>query len=149
MNVQSMVAASPDGKHICSAYQDIDCIEIYTDDFNSLIRLNGPDRITQKLTVTETPIGPSASLKPSNNTFNSLSASEKGFIVGYIGKTPQEDNSTLIQDLLYFDWSGKCLKCFHLPEGVVYLDIDWENGRMFGVTGGDEPKLVTAKIDLS
>lgn len=151
ISVQSMIAATSDGVHLCSAYQTIDCIEIYSNDFKSMLRLEGPAKYVAKVKVSETPAGTSFSIEPTINTFNALSVSDKGFIVGYIGQLFKEGDEVPrnIGDLLYFDWEGNCLKRFHLPEEVVYLDIDWEEGRMIGVTGGDVPKLVSSKLDLN
>jgi len=149
-SLQSLVGASPDGKYVCSAYQDIDCIEIYSDEFMSLIRLNGPEQAIPKVKVTETPFGNSFSVEPSKTTFRGFSSSNAGFVVGYIGQLHTDDDEAIrnIGDLLFFDWEGNCLKRFHLPEELVYFDIDWNRQRLIGILGGDEPKLVCCPLPL-
>ena len=42
MALQTLVSFSPDGSHMCSAYQDADCIEFY-DSFRLTQRLIGPE----------------------------------------------------------------------------------------------------------
>jgi len=148
--VQSMTAASPNGRFVCSVYQDIDCIEVYSNDFTRVLRLLGPEKSTPKVRVKENPFGVAFTLEPSKLVYSSLSVSDKGFVVGYIGQLfkNSDEVSRNIKELLYFDWDGRCRTRFLLPEEVVYFDVDWDGGRMIGVTGGDVPRLVTAKLKL-
>ncbi|MCR5277187.1 MAG: TolB-like 6-bladed beta-propeller domain-containing protein [Bacteroidales bacterium] len=146
---QSQVAFSPDGKYLCSAYHAMDFVEIYSDNFKKIKRLWGPDQFLPRA-VREIRDGYILDYRdPQKQVYYMISTSNKGFLVGYVGHLYKDRNdpSRGTKELHYFDWNGNFLARYILPQEVAFFDVDWENGRMCGVTFEAEPKLVLAELE--
>lgn len=149
-SLQSNFAFSPDGKYFCSPYLGMDCIEIYSHDFKSVTRLMGPEdfRPTVKKIVFQGGEAWTYGASPDKRVFSGVSTSDKGFIVIYIGQLRDSDESARRNTLLRFDWQGRCLARYVLPEDIYYYDIDWEQGKLIAISARPERTLVVADIDL-
>ena len=146
-SAQSRMAVSPDGRYLCSSYMGIDCIEIYSNNFRSLLRLWGPGEIIPSARVKGDGKARMTVLEPAQRVFSSLSASNDAFMVGYVGDmTGRSFSSAGTLHLLLFDWEGNLLRQIDLPEEVASFDIDWQSGKMVAISKDDEPKILVAPI---
>ena len=142
-SAQSMIAMSPDGKHLCSSYLMMNYLEIYSNSLKSLIRLWGPDKIVPQVKTSDV----TSFLEPKTKVYSSISASNGGFAVGYIGKLEERDFAKAgTKYLLIFDWEGHCLKVFELPVEISYFDINWRTNRLIVITKEADPSVMTAVI---
>ena len=146
---QSSFAFSPDGKQFCSAFSNMDFIEIYSVNFKKTNRLWGPEPFLPRAVRRERSGLVSYAAEPHKQVYSAISATDKGFLVGYIGHlyTDRDDPARYAKDFLYFDWKGKLLARYTIPQELPFFDVDWENGRLFGVTNEAEPKLVLAELE--
>ena len=146
---QSRFAFSPDGKHFCSAYHDMDFVEIYSGDFRYVKRLWGPEPFIPTAKKYEREGYNLYVSEPQKEVYYMISTSNCGFIVGYVGHLfkDRNDPSRCTKELHYFDWNGNFLARYILPQEVAFFDVDWENGRLCGVTFEAEPKLVLAELE--
>lgn len=149
MSLQSEISFSPDGMYFCSPFLMVDYIEIYSDNYSKIRRLWGPEPFVPQVERVSDGLASYYSQKPPKDVFRTLSVSDKGFLVGYIGhlNTSRDEPVKTTRELLYFSWNGDLIRRYILPEQLAYFDVDWENGRMCGITFEVEPKLVQAKLD--
>lgn len=146
---QSMIAYSPDGKHFCSSYLSMDCIEIYPSDFSSVKRLLGPEPFSPTVKEVNLPGGVTYVMTPAKSVYSTISTSNRGFIVGYKGQFDKRgEPPAAIRKLIYFDWKGNAVAQYDLPEDIVTFDINWEQGKLYAITAGLERTLTVADIDL-
>ena len=141
--LQTLIAFSPDGSHVCSAYQNADCIEFYDSDLNLKSRLIGPERHVPEVTVWRRGDWYGYSPKPYFKAFMGLCATEKVVFIGYVGyERKSGDPEKGLNSILTFDWDGNCKERYILPFELVGFDIDADN-RLVGVTFDHEhPQLV-------
>ena len=142
-SLQTLVAFSPDGQHMCSAYKDADCIEFYDHDLNLTRRLMGPEgRIPEVVEVNRAGLHAYAST-PNYKEFMGICAMEEGVYVGYVGyERKKGDPDRGLNSILFFDWEGNCKIRYLLPFELDAFDIDADN-RLVGVTFDYEhPQLV-------
>ena len=143
MALQTLVAFSPDGSHMCSAYQDADCIEFYDRDLNLTRRLIGPERRIPEVKKWEGNEGYGYTTTPMYKEYMGICGKEDGVYVGYVGyERKKGDPDRGLNSILFFDWEGNCKIRYLLPFELDAFDIDADN-RLVGVTFDYEhPQLV-------
>ncbi len=143
MALQSLIEYSPNGQHLCSVYQSIDCIEIYDESLELSVRLFGPEDKLPSLKAVETRGGMMFTQSPQQNIFYGLHVNERNIIVGYIGQvfSNRNDINQGINSLLCFNWKGQCKQRYVLPFELVCFDID-HNGYVIGLTNEESPRVI-------
>ena len=58
------------------------------------------------------------------------------------------DFNRRISSVLSFDWSGRPLKRYVLPQEIFSFDVDWSTGRMYCLTNEAEPRIVWYDLDF-
>ena len=146
MALQTLVAFSPDGNHMCSAYQNADCIEFY-DSFRLTQRLIGPERRIPGVTKWQEGDRYGYTFSPMYKEYMGICGKEEGVYVGYVGyERKKGDPDRCINSILFFDWEGNPKVRYLLPFELDAFDIDSCN-RVTGVTFDHEhPQLVRFKL---
>lgn len=144
---QSQIAFSTDGNHFCSSYLLMNYIEIYSGNEMS-IRLWGPKQLNPSVKISEVSGGTMYLLEPTTKVFSGLSGSETGFIVGYVGKSfNNQGDFNNIQELLLFDWEGNPLRRYILPINIIAFDVDWKENKIMTITSDSNPLIVSFHFD--
>jgi len=127
---QSLIAYSERADRIVTACQTAPYIEIYDSDGAMVHHIQGPFLFNGTIRDNE----------QTKYTFAGLSVSEEEFMLGYDGHGYIDENSH-IDDLLLFDFDGRPLKRYELPESWSMFDVDWKDQIVYGIPSEGCPRI--------
>jgi len=137
---QSLIAYSERADRIVTACQTAPYIEIY-DSAGALVHhIQGPFVFTGTFRDEEQGGAHVRSQEQTIYTFAGLSVSEERFMLGYDGHGYIDENSH-IDDLLLFDFEGRPLKRYELPESWSMFDVDWKDQIVYGIPSEGRPRI--------
>lgn len=141
------MATSPDLNHIVCANRYWNKIEIYSGDGEDEHFLSGPIEVNAKVEKFNFPGGAyTVYQNPSYSIYHCVSATKKGFMVGYIGaksKDYQQDGVTII---LSFDWDGNPKKMYKFGHLIKHFDFDEESKSLYCIVQNEEKSKIIKYI---
>lgn len=142
---QSSISLSPDSKNVVAACTMYEVIDIYDESMALRCSLRGPLGVNSAAVKEDIGYGYVITYKPYWLTFSRVVSNNDCFWVGFIGTDIQKDEDLGqigISKILSFDWDGKPLKAYNLPEKISTFDIDAKNKKLYCITKDAEPQIV-------
>ena len=141
--VQSDLSVSPNGERIVMICKSFPYIQIFGGGDGEDIVLKGPTDLDVEIVAKETPYGSYFAQDPMVFMYESVSAGDDSFFVGYNGVEPktEEDFGSGINSLLEFEWTGKPLRRIFFEKDIVAFDIDFKNKLIYTLENDPEPAI--------
>lgn len=130
---QSLLAVSPNGKHVLTACQSFDVFDIYDSSFKTVKEFSGPEIYTPNIKKISTEIGTRYMLDPPKHTYTSVAVSDSRIYLGYVGAVlnSEADFDRAISTIYSFDWNGHPKIAYRLPFEIQAFDIDEKNDVIY------------------
>lgn len=143
---QSVLAVSPNGKCLATAYIGIDYIDVY-DDLGLCARIRGPECFDVSSKTKIVSDGHAFSfLRPDITAYTCIVGTESCFYVGYVGlkmsrNTIPDSDGFKIKTIFSFSWSGMPMKAYILDKPVDSFCVDEKSGTLYFLMSNPEYEI--------